>query len=113
MIQSEMREHLTEAVRLLSLVLAQIPERVEFDAAEVEWWHENCVYFPGYCARGHNMSGCFGNSAEDRWRERQLDEYLNSQEIPAQCEDCLHADDCEMRPAACITGALPWEGPDV
>ena len=26
------------------------------------------------------MAGCFGNSAEDRYRERELDRYLDSQE---------------------------------
>jgi len=29
------------------------------------------------------MAGCFGNSAEDRYRERELDSYLDSTDIAA------------------------------
>jgi hypothetical protein len=33
------------------------------------------------------MSGCFGNSAEDRYMERQLNEYLDSFEDPEDDEE--------------------------
>lgn len=40
------------------------------------------------------MAGIYGNSPEDRYREKQLDDYLDSQEIPTcnSCGDVLDED---------------------
>jgi predicted amidophosphoribosyltransferase len=35
------------------------------------------------------MGGCYGSSQEDRWRENQLDRYLDSLE-ERLCEECGH-----------------------
>jgi len=36
------------------------------------------------------MSGCFGSSKEDRYFERKLNEYLDSQDL-GRCEICQDA----------------------
>jgi len=33
------------------------------------------------------LIGCFGGSAEDRYRENQLDDYLNSLDVPEEIEN--------------------------
>jgi len=55
------------------------------------------------------MSGCFGGSAEDRYMERQLDEWLDGLEPPTACQGCEHVNDCEWTPDVCRTGALEEE----
>lgn len=50
------------------------------------------------------MAGCYGNSPEDRARERQLDAYLDSQEIPtcSSCGELIDEDnDCMDDPTVC------------
>lgn len=46
------------------------------------------------------MAGCFGNSPEDRYHERKLDEYLDGQEGTGDVYDCtvVLEDDPEEQP---------------
>lgn len=59
------------------------------------------------------MAGCFGSHPIDRWMERKIDRYLDSQELPEPCRNCELVDDCECTPDGCRTGALtPPPEPD-
>ena len=63
------------------------------------------------------MAGCFGNSAEDRYFEKQLNDYLDSQEIHSVCEECELEDEKEWQECGkcaddCRTGQLKEYEPD-